>query len=453
MTEVKDALGRAVSRRSFLGTTALAGLGVAGAGTLLAGCGGGSGSGGSGGSGDGGKKEGGGPITWANWANPGEAVRFKEFSADYTKQHGVQVTWQQVVGDYQPKIMTQLAGGAAPDAFYVNTEMMSTLISSNKAVALDDFLSSADSPVKVEDFHPGLMPWCKGEDGKLYGLPVDCNPLVVWYNKGMLTEAGVTEDPGASFAAGKWNQATFDDVLTKIKATGKRGIVVEAAWADFTSWITTWGGTAFDPDSGKCVWDTDPKAQEALAWLFDHFKAGTITYGGSLPKGQGAEQLFYAGQMAMVTKGRWILPNLKKLKNLQYDLAPYPSPDGKTVMPVNIPVAAMSVQTGAKDKDASLMFLGRYCNADGQKFRLSGGGNAVPAVSGLEDIVLEDNLPPGGKFFNEVAKVGYAIPLIIATNPKVATNIQPTIDAIIKGGADSKEFAKKIASYINNGGK
>ncbi|MFT4164782.1 MAG: extracellular solute-binding protein [Microlunatus sp.] len=450
MTEVKDALGRAVSRRSFLGTTALAGLGVAGAGTLLAGCGGGSGTGGSTG-GEG--KEGGGPITWANWANPGEATRFKEFSADYTKQYGTQVTWQQVVGDYQPKIMTQLAGGAAPDAFYVNTEMMSTVISSGKLVALDDFLASADSPAKVDDFHPGLLPWCKGEDGKLYGLPVDCNPLVFWFNKGMLQEAGVTTDPAAAFEAGTWNQATLDDMLTKIKATGKRGLVVEAEWSYFTSIITALGGTAFDPDSGKCVWDTDAKALEILAWLFDHFKAETITYGGSLPKGQGAEQLFYAGQLAMVTKGRWILPNLKKLKNLQYDMAPYPSADGKTITPVTIPVAAMSVQTGAKDKDASLKFLARYCNADGQKFRLSGGGNAVPSVSGLDDIVLEDNLPPGGKYFNEVAKVGYAIPLIIATNPKVATNIQPTIDATVKSGADSKTFAKKIAAYINNGGK
>jgi len=449
MTEVKDALGRAVSRRSFLGTTALAGLGVAGAGTLLAGCGSGSGSGGGG---EGGK-EGGGPITWANWANPGEAVRFKEFSADYTKQHGVQVTWQQVVGDYQPKLMTQLAGGAAPDAFYVEDTMMSTLIGSGKAVALDEFLATSDAPVKVDDFHPGLLPWCKGEDGKLYGLPVDCNPIVVWYNKGMLSEAGVTADPGAALAAGTWNQATFDDMLTKIKATGKRGIVVEAGWGDFTSLITTFGGTAFDPDSGKCVWDTDPKAQEILAWMFDHFKAGTITYGGSLPKGQGAEQLFYAGQMAMVTKGRWILPNLKKLKNLDYDMAPYPSEDGKTVMPVNVAVAAMSVQTGAKDKDASLMFLGRYVNADGQKFRLSGGGNAVPSVKGLDDIVLEDNLPPNGKFFNEVAAVGYSIPLIIATNAKVATNLKTFMDATVKAGADSQEFAKKTAAYINDGGK
>ena len=120
-------------------------------------------------------------------------------------------------------------------------------------------------------------------------------------------------------------------------------------------------------------------------------------------------------------------------------------------MPVQVAVAAMSVQTGAKDVDASLKFLGRFVNADGQKFRLSGGGNAVPSVTGLEDIVLEDNIPPNGKYFNEVAAVGYTIPLAIATNAKVATNLQPTIDAIIKGGADSKEFAKKTAAFINAG--
>jgi multiple sugar transport system substrate-binding protein len=449
MTEVKDALGRAVTRRSFLGTTALAGLGVAGAGTLLAGCGSGSGGGAGGGGGEG--QEGGGPITWGNWANPGESTRFKEFSADYTKQHGVQVNWQQVVGDYQPKIMTQLAGGAAPDAFYVEDTMMASLIGSGKAVKLDEFLASADSPVKVEDFYPGLLPWCKDKDGGLYGLPVDCNPIVFWYNKTMLADAGVTADPGAAFAAGTWNQAALDDMLTKVKGTGKRGMVVESGWGDFNSLITTFGGTGFDPDSGECVWDTDPKAQEVLAWLFDHFAAETITYGGSLPKGQGVEALFYGSQLATVTKGRWILPNLKKLKNLDYDMAPYPAADGKTIMPVTVAVAAMSVQTGAKDKDASLLFLGRYVNADGQKFRLSGGGNAVPSVKGLPEVTLEGNLPGNAKYFDLVAAKGYAIPLVIATNAKVATNLQTFIDATIKGGADSKTFATKVASFINTG--
>ena len=46
-------------------------------------------------------------------------------------------------------------------------------------------------------------------------------------------------------------------------------------------------------EDNKAVFDTDPKAMDTISWLFDHFKAETITYGGSLPKGQGVDALFY----------------------------------------------------------------------------------------------------------------------------------------------------------------
>jgi multiple sugar transport system substrate-binding protein len=34
--------------------------------------------------------------------------------------------------------------------------------------------------------------------------------------------------------------------------------------------------------------------------------------------------------------------------------------------------------------------------------------DAVPTISGLDDIVTEDNLPPHGAWFTEVAKAGWA---------------------------------------------
>lgn len=451
MAEIKDALGRAVSRRSFLGTTALAGLGVAGVGTLAA-CGGGSGAGpGGGDAGGGGGEGGGGPVTWASWANPGEADRFKQFSKDYTSQYGVQVTWQQVVGDYQSKLLTQLAGGSAPDAFYVGDSSMAPMIASGKLEPLGDFLDSSDSALKIGDVYEGLYQWCKSEDGKLYGVPVDCNPKVFWYNKGLLDEAGFSPYPADQLASGTWNRDALDDLLTKVKATGKRGMVVEANWFDLFSLITTFGGNAVD-DAGKAVFDTDTNAMDTISWLFDHFKNETITFGGSLPKGQGVDALFYGGQLATIQYGRWILPNLKKLKNLQFDIAAMPSSDGATVMPVAVYTAAMSVQTAAKDKQASLVFLSRYCNADGQKARLSGGGNAVPSMAGLDDIVLEGGVPENAKYFTEVASKGYAIPEVIARSAKVSTNFGTQMDKIVKGGASAKEFATQMANFINAGG-
>jgi multiple sugar transport system substrate-binding protein len=454
MTEVKDALGRAVSRRSFLTTTAAAAVSVAGVGALSA-CGGGSAGGPGGGSGEQGDAAAGtgGAVTWGAWANPGEAERFRQVSKDYEAKYQTKITFQIVTGDYNPKLLTQLAGGSAPDAFYVNTEGMSKLIESNNLTELTEFTSKADSPVKIEDFYPGLVTWCKPASGDgVYGLPVDCNPLVFWFNEQMIQEAGITQSPVQQFEAGTWNRDALDDFLTKMKGTGKRGLVLAAEWAYWLSWMTTFGGTPFD-ESNKAVFDTDPKCMETLEWLFAHMKDETITFGGSLPKGQGIDALFYAQQLASCQMGRWILPNLKKL-NFKYDIAPYPSEDGKTIMPVNVPVAAMGVNAKAKDPDAALWWMTRYVSVDspnGQKARLSGGGNAVPSIPGAEDIVTEGGLPAHASYWNEVAKVGYAIPQAIASKPEVAVNINAEIDKVVKSGADAKTFATKICAFINGG--
>ena len=66
--------------------------------------------------------------------------------------------------------------------------------------------------------------------------------------------------------------------------------------------MTTFGGKPIDDQANKAVFNEDPKSMETVEWLFQHIKDETITYGGSLPKGQGVDALFYAQQVA---SGRW----------------------------------------------------------------------------------------------------------------------------------------------------
>lgn len=452
MSHTKDAFGRNLSRRSFLTTGALAGVGVVGSSSLLAACGGGStggpqAGGGSSGGGGGGGQKGGGAVTWGSWANPGEAERFRKYSSDYASKNGVKVTYQTVVGDYATKMITQLSGGAAPDAFYVGDTLMAKLIQSNAVVKLDDYLKSPDAAVKESDVYKGLIQWCK-KDGSIYGMPVDCNPKVFWFNKKLLSAAGVAQNPAQMQEAGTWNQAALDDLLTKVKATGKRGLIIEATWFDLCGWITTFGGKAID-DKGYAVFDKDAKALKILEWLFAHLDAGTMTYGGSLPKGQGVDALFYGSQLATIQYGRWILPNIKKLKNFEYDIAPMPSESGKEISETAIYTAAMSVNAKAKDQAAALNFMGHFVNADGQRARLAGGGNAVPCIAGLDDVVTEGNLPEHGKWFTDVAKKGYTIPQVLVENPTVSTNFGASLDKLYKAKLGYKAFAQKAAALMN----
>jgi multiple sugar transport system substrate-binding protein len=448
MSDTKDALGRTVSRRTFLTTAALTGVGIAGSGALLSACGDGISPGGSASS-----AKPGGAVTWASWADPSEAERLKKYSSDYQAQTGTEVTYQVFSGDYNAKLLSRLSGGSGPDAFCVRDTSMATLIESNVLEPLDTYLASPGATVIFEDIYAGLIPWCKSTDGKIYGIPVDCNPHAFWFNKKVLTAAGVSQNPAAAFEAGAWNQNAVTELLTKVKAIGRKGAALESNWFDISSWITTFGGTAFD-ESGKAVFDTDAKAKAALGWLIDQIKCGNITYGGSLPKGQGVDALFYAGQLATLGYGRWVLPKLKELKgNVEYDIAPLPSEDGKTVMPVGIYTQAMSVNARAKDKNPALRFLGDFVNAEGQKARLSGDGNAVPSRAGLDYIVTEGNDPAHAMWFNEIAKNGYATPLILARSPVKSNAFSNIVDSLLLpdniSATTADSFATKLAAFLN----
>ena len=426
-----------VGRRNLLKAGLFASIGLAAA-PALAACGG---------AGSGGPE-----LTWAGWDGPPASDRFREFSERMTDELGVKVTYQQVVGDYLAKLLSQLSAGAAPAAFYVGDIYMAKLIETKQVLDLTEYLNSADAAVKLDDFHGGLYQWCRPADGGpgLFGLPVDCNPAVLWFNQDLLAEAGASTDPIAQFEAGTWTRDALTDTLDKIRATGKKGLLVGGGWYDWFGWVTTFGGTIFD-ESGTAVLDSDPKALDALAWLFEQLESENMTYTGSLPQGQSGDVLFYAGEVAILAHNRGVLPNVTKL-TFGYDIAPFPSPSGRDIMPVPVNTAALSVNANTKSQAKALEFLANFVNAEGQKFRLSDGGNAVPSVKGLDEIVIEDNEPAHGKLFNDVAAQGYAVPPAIAGNPTVLTELPLLVDKMLKAGNETPQsFSGKVVQLINGG--
>ncbi len=79
------------------------------------------------------------------------------------------------------KLLTQLSGGTAPDVFYAGDGTIAKMIQNQTIAELTPYLKSGDN-VKESDFIQGLWGAAKKDD-KVYGVPVDCNPLILWYNK------------------------------------------------------------------------------------------------------------------------------------------------------------------------------------------------------------------------------------------------------------------------------
>jgi multiple sugar transport system substrate-binding protein len=448
---------RSVSRRTFLASSGWAGLGLAG-GSLLAGCTGGSDGGGTitppstppSISGD----IAGGSLTWGTWANAGEAERFKRFTLDYAAQNEVKATFRQLPGgfDYLPALLKELKDGTAPDAFYAANTQMASLVASGGLMALNDYLQSPSAKVKFESTYAGLSRWCRTRDGKIHGIVVDANPAVFWFNRRLLRSAGVSKDPAAAFEEGTWNLDALTELLTKIRASDKIPGVIESEWFNWWGYVTSMGGTMIDP-GGQAVFDTDAKAMRAITWLIEQLRSGNLVYYTALPKEATVDGLFYAGKLATITYGRWILPNLRKLRISDYDMAPFASEDGKTFAPTPVATAAMSVNANAKNPAVALHFLAKFTNADGQRYRLSGGGNAVPSQPGMDEVVTENNEPEHSPWFTDIATAGYAVPEPFYTSPTKPDEFRKAVDEMLGpaglGSTTPSSFASRLVSILN----
>lgn len=388
-------------------------------------------------------------IVWSSWGNPGETKRLQEFTDDFNSRHSdIKATFRPVdSGTYGQKLVTEFVGGTAPDAPYVEDTQIAKLVQDKQIMELSDLLSGPNSKSKPDEFAEGLWGAAKTADGKIYGVTVDCNPLVFWYNKKVLQEAGVTDDPADLYEAGNWNWNTFQNILDKITASGKRGFVLGSWWAPIWSWVTTNGGKVYEGD--KFVGHEDPKSIEAFQFLYDNIQSKNIIYTGSLPKGQGEDALFISNQLGFGTAGRWWLPQMKQVPNLEYDVVPWPTNTGKKLEPAAIATAYMALNAATKNVDASFTFLTEFVSKEGQTFRLQGGGNAVPSVGGVDNLVLDGNLPAHAQYFLDTRDVGYANFSVEAGTPGVSKDVSDTLEPLWLKGGDVASTLKQIADTIN----
>ncbi|UVI33005.1 ABC transporter substrate-binding protein [Paenibacillus spongiae] len=387
-------------------------------------------------------------IKWATWGNPGELTRFQEFTKDFNAKHpDIEAELIPIPGEYEQKILTQLSGGTAPDVFYAGDATIVKLIENGSIEELTPLMDGGGSAIKKDDFFEGL--WGAAQrDGKIFGVMVDCNPMVLWYNKKVLKDAGITEMPAELQMKGEWTWEAFQMITDKIKASGKYGYVLDNGWASTHSWVSSNGGKVYD-ENGKYVAYTDQKAMETFRFLYDNVQKKNFTFSGTLPKGQGGDAMFMSNQVGFVGAGRWYLPLFKKNESLEFDVVSWPTNTGKKIEPAGIPTAYMVLNKASKQKQAAYTFLSEFVSKEGQTYRLQGGGNAVPSIAGVDEVVKEGNLPEHAQLFLDAREVGFALTAFEAGVPGLSKEIDSNFEKLWLKNEDLDKTIKDIQEIAN----
>lgn len=239
-------------------------------------------------------------------ANPGIKVKSQDIPYDSMLQ----------------KVIASIAGGNGPDVIRADIIWMPQLAKVSALVEMDDVVSTRRS-----EFFAGPLATCYYK-GHYYGLPLDTNTRVIFYNKPLFQRAGIAQAPTTS--------EEFKAAATKIHALGGNIFGYAEGGLDawnILPWIWSFGGDVTNEDFTKATgYINNAQSVAAIQFLADMLDNKTLSpsiLGGSSLSTSDAIGKNLAG---MIVEGPWMPPIFKATyPSLDYGFAPMPAgPSGKS---------------------------------------------------------------------------------------------------------------------------
>ncbi len=287
------------------------------------------------------------------------------------------------------KFLTAVAGGVAPDVYYVDRFTVAQRAVAGVLEPLNDLTDEAE----IEKLKEMCLPFAWEEvnwDGKVWALPHHTDARALYYRIDHLKEAGFDAPP-----------KTIDELDMYAEKLTKQGPGGRFERIGFIPWFNqgfpyTWGwafgGEFYDPETKKLT-ITDPNIVKSLEWqksYADKYGIGAIQSFSSA-FGAEAQDPFIMGMVSMIVDGDWRLssfdmfaPDMKWEEDYEATYIPRPAELADT--PITWAGGwSLGISKGAKNVKEGFEFMKFVCGPIGQKI-YGTGAFALPTVPEL----LED---------------------------------------------------------------
>ena len=257
-----------------------------------------------------------GTIEYWNLFGGGDGVRMQQMLDGYRAAHpgtnlqAITLAWG---NPYYTKLSLATVGEKPPHVAVSHLTRMKTLVEADllQELHLDDLARSGMTPA---DFNPRA--WQAGlVDGRIYAIPLDTHPFVLFYNTEICQRAGLLDADGQLIEI--TGEDGFADALEAAKrVTGRHGAThgmnadPATPWRLFQTMYSQLEGQVLGDDGTRVVLD-DAKAGRVLDYL------RTLTIEKSLiptTDYQGAIALFAAGQVGFHLNGEWEISTFQNAK-------------------------------------------------------------------------------------------------------------------------------------------
>ncbi len=249
----------------------------------------------------------------ANWGGVQVDSQFmrleREIREEFERLHpGVRVRFEQIPGpgQYAAKLLMMHVTGSVPDVAHLDASSAAVFIDNGVLRDLTPFIRQ-DPDFDLSLYFENVTRIAERGD-RLYAIPLDFTPMVMYYNKKLFDAAGVPyPQPG-------WTWDEFLETARRLTIKPKKAKVPTQYGFNFENqpplwmmWIWNNGGDLLDPEGRRATGYFDsPESIAAVQFLVDlmtrHRVAPHLT-----DSAAAGLDLFRAGQAAMDLKGHWMM--------------------------------------------------------------------------------------------------------------------------------------------------
>lgn len=385
-------------------------------------------------------------ITWM-MAIGADKDRYEALVAAFHAAHPeirVRIIWVPG-GEYQTKFKTLAAAGTPPDIFMTGDVWVAYLLPFLMDVT--DLVERDAAEIDLPDYFPEVLSAIKHR-GRFYFLPNTLNISLLYYNKTLFDQAGV------SYPTDAW---TWDDYvragveLTRELSEGDQRIwgadLVSGWWGEWLIYVRQSGGRMFNDDCTQCLLDS-PEAIRGMQFYYDlvfrHKMAARPGYGPSTGFSSGTLGMVYGGHT-----GNWREYN--QIPGLDWDIQVLPKgPAGRSGG--EIAMGAYGISKDCRDREAAWTFLKFITSKEAVADEVRDGGLPVRRSVANELLFSKGRTDNPRNIGAVLAQIPYCVS--IPRSPdyiEIALDIiQPVFDRMMEGQISPEQACREATQAANH---
>ncbi len=305
-------------------------------------------------------------------------------------------------------LVAALRGGDVPDVFLVSRDDLGWLLEEDLTQPVDTLLDERGVDFGDGYSRDGLQAF-SAED-RLQCMPYGISPMVIFYNTEMvdfermerrgLPVPAQPEDEDRRTQT--WNFDTFAAAaqFAARPKSNSRGVYVEPTLEELAPFILSGGGQVFDDeDEPTSLAFSDDDTRAALERSLELLRSPLVTPSEEQLAKNSPLEMFTKGKLAMIEGYRDLVPELRQVQGLEFDVIAMPVLDSSATVGK---VSALCMSADVADAASAADFMVNFLSTPSVE-RVVRAGYLVPAnleVALSEEFLQEGRLPLHAGVFN-----------------------------------------------------